>query len=137
MNLDHEQQRLLAAALDVQAQAFAPYSGFHVGASLLTEQDQLFVGCNVENASYGLSMCAERNAVAAMIAAGARQIRAIAVASSGGVTPCGACRQVLAEFGEDFPVLLVDSRSGKLVTQWSLAKLLPGTFRFPPPSASR
>lgn len=123
---------LVRAALDVQKRAFAPYSDFLVGAAVLTVEGETFVGCNVENASYGLSICAERSAVCAMVAAGQRQIAAIAIASKGGVTPCGACRQFLTqpEFGEPFPVILIDSATGKLGREWNSLELLPGAFRF-------
>lgn len=122
---------LVRAALEVQKQAFAPYSGFFVGAAVLTVDGKTFVGCNVENASYGLSICAERSAICSMVATGERQIAAIAVASKGGVTPCGACRQFLTqpEFGETFNVILVDSDTGELGREWNNQELLPGAFR--------
>lgn len=98
---------LVAAATEVRNRAHAPYSGYRVGAALLTADGRIFVGCNVENASYGLSVCAERHAVAAAVAAGCRDFAGIAVVtrSDPPAAPCGACRQVLAEFG-DFPVIL-------------------------------
>lgn len=119
--------RLLEAARQVRKSAHAPYSGFHVGAALLVEDGRIFVGCNVENASYGLGVCAERNAVAAAIAAGAGDIRAIAVVTSADppASPCGACRQVLAEFG-DFEVLIADLTALRDRT-WVL-DLLPRAF---------
>ena len=122
---------LVRAALEVQRHAFAPYSGFFVGAALLTVEGNTFVGCNVENASYGLSICAERSAICSMVAAGDRRIAAIAIASRGGVTPCGACRQFLTqpEFGEQFAVILVDSETGELGREWNNQELLPGAFR--------
>jgi cytidine deaminase len=97
---------LHAAALAVQARAYAPYSQFQVGAALLGGDGRIFSGCNVENASYGLTVCAERNAVFAAVASGVRTFRAIAIVSSADVpiTPCGACRQVLAEFAPSFEV---------------------------------
>ncbi len=122
-------RQLLAAAIDARLQAYAPYSDFLVGAALLTADDQILCGCNVENASYGLTICAERNAVFAAVAQGHRQFQAIALATVGGVTPCGACRQVLAEFCDDLPILIVDVDQPDRVTETSLAVLLPGRFK--------
>ena len=101
--IDH----LVSAAKEVRTKALAPYSGYLVGAAVLTTDGRVFTGCNVENASYGLSVCAERHAIAAAVAAGCREFAGIAVVTQSDppATPCGACRQVLAEFG-DFPVIL-------------------------------
>jgi cytidine deaminase len=121
---------LIAAARAVRETAYAPYSRFRVGAAVRDEADRVHVGCNVENASYGLTVCAERNAVAAAIAAGARAIRAIAVASAARppASPCGACRQVLAELGDArTPVLLAGPRGAPART--TLGALLPRAFR--------
>lgn len=126
---DSQRAALIAAALDVRTRAFAPYSHFLVGAAILTLEGNTHIGCNVENASYGLGICAERSAVSAMVAAGDRKIGAIVVASQGAVTPCGACRQVLAEFGSDFEVLLVDGDLGGVQQTWTIGDLLPGAFR--------
>lgn len=126
---DAVRQPLIAAALSVRERAHAPYSKFLVGAALLTDDDQIICGCNVENASYGLTICAERNAVFAAVSQGHRQFQAIALATVGGVTPCGACRQVLAEFCDDLPILIVDVDQPDRVTETSLAVLLPGRFK--------
>ena len=126
---DQLRQQLLAAAIDAREQAYAPYSKFLVGAALLTEDGQIISGCNVENASYGLTICAERNAVFAAVAQGHRQFQAIALATTGGATPCGACRQVLAEFCDDLPIPIVDVEQPDRVTETSLAVLLPGRFK--------
>ena len=122
-----QREALLAAAREVRRQAYAPYSNFLVGAAVLTADGEIFNGVNVENASYGLTVCAERNAIGAMIAAGERQIAAVAVASENGVTPCGACRQVLREFGGDVPVWIIDDTSG-VVRETTLGELLPDSF---------
>ena len=122
-------QQLITAAIDVHRQAYPPYSKFLVGAALLTENGQIISGCNVENAAYGMTICAERNAVFTAVAQGHRQFQAIALATVGGVTPCGACRQVLAEFCDDLPILIVDVEQPDRVTETSLAVLLPGRFK--------
>ena len=96
---------------------------------MMTADNQIICGCNVENASYGLTICAERNAVFAAVSQGHRKFRAIALATVGGVTPCGACRQVLAEFCDDLPILIVDVDQPDRVTETSLAVLLPGRFK--------
>jgi cytidine deaminase len=114
----------------VRANAHASYSRFKVGAAVLDERGRVHVGCNVENASYGLTICAERNALAAAVAAGARAIRAVAVVTSMGSagTPCGACRQVLAELADaDTPILLAAPRGPADAT--TLGALLPRTFK--------
>jgi cytidine deaminase len=121
-------QQLIDGALNGRAKAHAPYSQFHVGAAVLSASGEIFTGCNVENASYGLTMCAERVAVGAAVAAGHKQITAIAVATAGGHSPCGACRQVLSEFGPAMEVLLVDADDPAKVRTTSLDKLLPEQF---------
>ena len=111
----------------VRDQAHAPYSSFAVGAALLDTEGRVHVGCNVENASYGLSVCAERHAVAAAVSAGAQNIEGLAVVTdtSPPTFPCGACRQVLIEFG-DFPVILANLEDDRILT--SVAELLPDAF---------
>lgn len=123
-----DDKQLLKAARGVRAFAYAPYSRFTVGAAVLTDDGRLFSGCNVENASYGLTICAERNAVCAAVAAGAGKITRLALVLSGGGTPCGACRQVLAEFSDDLWVLLADADSDR-VRETSLNQLFPEAFR--------
>ena len=120
-------ERLVAAAAKVRDRAHAPYSRFCVGAALLLSNNELITGCNVENASFGLSVCAERNAVAAGVAAGTTSFLAMAVVTdtSPPSSPCGACRQVLAEFG-DFPVILANTSGERRMT--SVAELLPQAF---------
>ena len=99
------EQELIEAAAHVRENAYAPYSQFKVGAALLTTSGDMFVGCNVENSSYGLTVCAERNAIAAMIAAGQTKFEKIVVAASPLASPCGACRQAIVEFGADTEVI--------------------------------
>jgi cytidine deaminase len=123
-----ELTRLIDVACAVRMQAYAPYSQFLVGAALLTSDGEIIVGCNVENVSYGLTNCAERVAVGTAVAAGRREFAAVAIASSNGCTPCGACRQVLAEFAPDLPVYLINVDGGKTVTELSMTQLLPGRF---------
>jgi len=120
-------EALLEAARAVQQHAHAPYSGFRVGAALETEDGQVFVGCNVENASYGLTICAERTALVSAVAAGHRRFRRIVVVSDSDppASPCGACRQMLAEFGL---ALRVDAVGPGQALQWTLAELLPDAF---------
>ena len=120
-------ETLVAAARRAQQQAYAPYSGYAVGAALEAEDGRIFTGCNVENASYGMSICAERSAVTAAVGAGARRFRRIAVVVSAEppATPCGACRQVLAEFGLDLEGESVGSATR---TTWTLRQLLPSAF---------
>lgn len=121
-------KHLHAEAIRVRDNAYAPYSSFSVGAALLGDDGRIFTGCNVENASYGLCICAERNAVFSAVAAGTRKFRAIALVSSAAqpVTPCGACRQVLAEFAPSFEVRCFGN-DGTEAT-FTTASLLPHAF---------
>ena len=123
---------LLAAARRVRDHAYAPYSGFLVGAALETESGNVHVGANVENASYGATVCAERAAVAGMIAAGERRIKRIAVYTEGSAPamPCGMCRQVLSEFGLGASVIVGGPGGSRTTT---LAALLPEPFVFERP----
>lgn len=124
-------QALAAAARNASRHAYCPYSGFAVGAAVLTGEGRVFAGCNVENASFGLTLCAERNAIAQAVAAGARAIVAVAVytPTSAPTAPCGACRQVIAEFGDAQVQSLCD---GAAVARWSAADLLPHAFGLDP-----
>lgn len=117
-----------AAARAVRKNAYAPYSGYRVGAALLSDDGRVFVGANVENASYGLTQCAERSAIGAAVSAGATRFVAIAIASPGArpATPCGACRQVLAEFPPAFVVRCIAER-GEPITS-DVVALLPAAF---------
>jgi cytidine deaminase len=120
---------LVAAARAVRHRAHAPYSRFAVGAAVVDDEGRVHVGCNVENASYGLTVCAERNAVAAAVAAGARAVRAVAVVTPTRPpgTPCGACRQVIAELGNADTRILLASPTGA-ATPTTLGALLPQSF---------
>jgi cytidine deaminase len=119
---------LLAAAREAQKKAYAPYSNYRVGAAVRGDNGKIYAAANVENASYGLSICAERNAISAAVFDGVRRIVAVAVvtASSPPVAPCGACRQTLAEFADDLPVALSNEHGERRDT--SLRELLPMAF---------
>lgn len=124
-----DEAALLAAALAARENAYAPYSGYRVGAALRDEAGRLFAGCNVENAAYPVGTCAEAGAVAAMAAGGGRRIAAILVCADGPevVAPCGACRQRLREFAEDgVPVHLADL--GAIRRTLTVGELLPAAF---------
>jgi cytidine deaminase len=122
-----DREELLRKAAEAARQAYAPYSRFPVGAALLAEDGRIFTGCNVENASYGLTNCAERVAVGAAVAAGCRRFAALAVAVRGGGSPCGACRQVLHEFAPGLQIHLGDE-NGVWRATYSLRELLPEAF---------
>jgi cytidine deaminase len=121
-----QKDSLITAACAVRANAYAPYSHYTVGAALLTDDGRLFTGVNVENASYGLTNCAERTAVFKMVSEGARRLVAVAVCTENGGSPCGACRQVLSEFADDIPVWLSDAHGN--VRETTLYALLPDHF---------
>jgi len=117
---------LIEIAKNTRENAYAPYSGYKVGAALLTTDGAVYGGCNVENAAYGMSICAERTAVVKAISEGAREFEAIAVVTENAGTPCGACRQFLSEFGSDIMVILADT-SGNY-TLATVGELLPNAF---------
>ncbi len=124
-----EQAELLAEARVVARRAYAPYSQFTVGAALLGEDGRVYTGCNVENSSYGLTVCAERNALFHAVAEGCRTFRGLALVAPRAVVPCGACLQVLAEFcGKDFPIVM-GALDGDEVRHVTLGELLPSAFR--------
>lgn len=123
---DSNSRYLLEQAKNAIINSYAPYSKFRVGAAILTSNDKVFTGVNIENRSYGLTVCAERNAIAAMINAGEKEIKAIAIYaadSAVAIPPCGACRQVVSEFGSNFDIYYAcDLEKIKATT---IAKLLP------------
>lgn len=121
-------ERLIEAAREARDFAYARYSKFPVGAAVLTSSGRVFVGANVENASYGLTMCAERVAIFAAVAAGERVIRSVAVVTgaSSVTPPCGACRQVIVEFGPDSTIFAANLESERAV--WLARELLPHAF---------
>src|SRR5436309_14932514 len=122
------QEALVQAAIDVRQRAYAKYSQFLVGAAALAADGKIYTGCNVENSSYGLTICAERAAVFNAIAAGQRKFQLLAIATAGGGTPCGACRQVLAEFAPELPILLIDVDRCNKIVEVNLGQLLPQAF---------
>ena len=118
---------LIEAAMGARANCYCQYSSFPVSAALLAESGKIYTGVNVENASYGLTICAERVAVGSAIAAGERKFEKLVVVVRGGGSPCGACRQVLNEFAPELPVLMVDEL-GRISSETTVAELLPRAF---------
>jgi cytidine deaminase len=118
---------LIIQALEARRRSYSPYSGYAVGAALLGRSGRVYLGCNVENAAYGESICAERTAVVKAVSEGEREFTAVVVATANGGSPCGACRQVLTEFAPDALVVLVDAH-GQITQQARLPDLLPGAF---------
>lgn len=133
----NEQHRLIRAAAKARKFASAPYSNFKVGAALLTKKGEIITGANVESASYGLTCCAERVALFNALTSGKKDFVAIAVVAGvrGGPTPCGACRQLLAEYAPSAKVWVADSRSLKVIREFAVRELLPAAFlEVPEPS---
>ena len=130
-NLLPRWRELQASAREVRSRAWAPYSGFHVGAAVLTGDGEIVVGCNVENASYGLTICAERVAISSAIAQGHSKFDAICISLNECAVPCGACRQFLIEFNPDMLVLLdgTDRPDDHQPEAVRLKELLPRAFR--------
>lgn len=128
MSLDAEERELVKRAREAREAAYAPYSGFRVGAALEADDGRVFAGCNVENASYPVGMCAEHAALGAGVSGGARSFRRLALVVSDGppASPCGKCRQALAEFGTSLDVISVGD--DEEIRRWSLGSLLPDGF---------
>jgi cytidine deaminase len=120
-------KELLALANAARARAYAPYSGYRVGAALLAKSGKIYLGVNVENAAYPTSMCAERVALFKAVSEGERDFEAIAIATENGGSPCGACRQALSEFGLDLRVFIGNGQ-GEILEETTLRALLPGAF---------
>ncbi len=129
MGTDNGLEMLREEARRAMGAAYAPYSGFKVGAAVETDDGRVYGGCNVENASFSATMCAERVAIGAAVASGARSLRRVYVCSTSDhpVPPCGICRQALSEFGPDLDV--ISEGAAGAVRNWSLAELLPEQFR--------
>ena len=121
---------LIERAVSARQNAYAPYSKFKVGAAVLTTDETVYSGCNVENASYGLCICAERTAICSSVAAGDKEIVAVAVAAVPLAMPCGACRQFIHEFGKDITVICVDANDPKQRSVRSIESLIPDCFSF-------
>lgn len=120
---------LIQEAMEARKQAYTPYSHFKVGAAILTKNNQIFRGCNVENASYGLSNCAERTAIFKAVSEGEQDIQAIAIVgdTEGPISPCGACRQVISEFANEHTKVILANLKGDVV-ETTIHELLPGFF---------
>jgi cytidine deaminase len=127
-----DQTRLVAAALAARMNAVAPYSNFQVGAALLTTDEEIILGANVESVSYGLTCCAERIALFKALTEGRKQFKAVAVVAAleGGPTPCGACRQLLSEYAPDAVVWVADANRPEVVREFTVRELLPAAFSF-------
>lgn len=125
---EDQREQLIESALRARRWAYVPYSHYPVGAALLTTSGKIYDGVNIENAAYPTGICAERVAVFKAVSEGEREFVAIAVVTDNGGTPCGACRQVLSEFGLDTQVIIADD-AGKVLQQLSVGDLLPGAFR--------
>ncbi|OQX64727.1 MAG: cytidine deaminase [Anaerolinea sp. 4484_236] len=124
---NEEQQELIALANDVRKNAYTPYSNYAVGAALRGKSGRIYTGVNVENAAYPVTMCAERVALFKAVSEGEQEFDAISVVTDNGGSPCGSCRQVLAEFGLDIIVLIADG-DGNLKEETIVSELLPGSF---------
>lgn len=126
----NDRENLCEQAVAAMSRAYAPYSNYAVGAAVLMDSGQTYLGCNIENASYGLTICAERNAVANAVSQGERKLLAVAIATRDGGSPCGACRQVLAEFAEGTLEVFLVNAAGQVLAEYTLDDLLPNRFSF-------
>ena len=124
---DEERRELVRLANEVRRNAYVPYSNYRVGAALRAKSGTVYTGVNVENAVFPMTNCAERTAVFKAVSEGEREFDVIAVATDNGGSPCGACRQVLSEFGQDILVIMADG-SGRIVRELTVRELLPEAF---------
>ena len=124
-----DKNMLVEKAIEARSKAYVPYSKFQVGAAIVTNNDDVYLGCNIENASYGLTNCAERTAIFKAVSEGATEIKAIAVVgdTEGPISPCGACRQVIAEFSTDDTKIYLANLNGD-VKETTISEILPGYF---------
>ncbi len=127
MITDSQRDELITRAREARKQAYAPYSQYPVGAAILGSSGRIYTGVNVENAAYPTSICAERTAVFKAVSEGERSFQAVAVVTENGGSPCGSCRQVLSEFGQDIQVLIADGL-GRLTFETNVSSLLPNAF---------
>jgi cytidine deaminase len=128
MEINQQQrEKLVQQALQAREKAYAPYSKYQVGAALLTRSGQIFCGANVENAAYPMTICAERSAIVQAVSSGEREFDAIAVVTENGGSPCGACRQVMAEVAPDMQVIIADG-DGRVEIETTVRSLLPYHF---------
>lgn len=122
-----DRQELIRKALEAKKKAYVPYSNFHVGAALITEDDQIYTGCNIEIVSYSPTICAERTAIFKAISEGHTQIKTIAIVGDANFTyPCGVCRQVIREFGENATIIIANSETD--YKEYTIDELLPHSF---------
>ncbi len=130
INNSDENKMLINAAKDAMEHSYSPYSEFKVGAALLADDGKIYKGCNIENSSYGATICAERTAIFKAVSEGARGIIKIAIVSSSGehTFPCGICRQVLVEFAREDTVVLLEGSGGTTVEEYALSELIPYAF---------
>ncbi|MEL7645337.1 MAG: cytidine deaminase [Anaerolineaceae bacterium] len=123
-----DKENLIRRAKEARELAYAPYSRYKVGAAVLTEDGQVFTGNNIENAAYPTSLCAERVAIFKAVSEGHRKLQAIAVVTKNGGSPCGSCRQVMREFGDNQLLVLIGDESGATLEEFTLDQLLPRSF---------
>ncbi len=123
------EQELVKLAIEARENAYVPYSKFPVGAAILTSNGKVYTGCNIENASYGLTNCAERTTIFKAVSEGEKKIKMIAIAgdTEGPISPCGACRQVISEFSDEDTKVILTNLKGN-IEETTISKLLPGAF---------
>ncbi len=125
-NID-EKTKLIHIALEARKKAYVPYSHYSVGAALLTKSGKIYTGANIENAAFSVTVCAERTAIFKAVSEGDKDLQAIAVVTKNGGTPCGSCRQVMAEFNPNMKIYIANEK-GELMQETTLKEILPGYF---------